>query len=76
MIKSKVVGMTKKNGFFVRSRSSEKKFREITRLFVADITARQIALFSSVRRSCVSRVLEQVRIRIAEVCEQKSYFEI
>ncbi|MCZ0932504.1 MAG: IS1595 family transposase [Oligoflexia bacterium] len=67
--------MIGKNGYFIRSRISEKKFREIIKLFAGDITASQIALFSGVSRNCVNRILKQVRIRIAEFCEQESYFE-
>ena len=36
--------MTIKNKYFIRSRLSEKKFREIIKLFSADLTASQIAL--------------------------------
>ena len=67
--------MTKKNRYFIRSRISEKKFREIIKLFAADITASQIALFSGVSRNCVNRILKQVRIRMSVFCEQESYFE-
>ena len=35
----------------------------------------QIALFSGVSRMCVNRILKQVRIRVAEFCEQESIFE-
>ena len=64
-----------KNKYFVRSRISEKKFRQIIKLFAGDLTASQIALFSGVSRMCVNRILKQVRIRIAEFCEQESYFD-
>ena len=39
--------MTYKNRYFIRSRISEKKFREVIRLFAGDLTANQIATFSS-----------------------------
>ncbi len=55
---------------------SEAKFREIIKLFAGDLTACQIALFSSVSRICVNRILKQVGIRIAEFCEQESIFEL
>ena len=64
-----------KNKYFIRSRISEKKFREIIKLFSGDLTACQIALFSGVSRMCVNRILKQVRIRIAEFCEQESIFK-
>ena len=34
-----------KNRYYIRSRISEKKFREIVKFFVADLTAQQIACF-------------------------------
>lgn len=34
--------MTGKNKYFIRSRISERKFREIIKLFSADLTAQQI----------------------------------
>ena len=64
-----------KNKYFIRSRISEAKFREIIKLFSGDLTACQIALFSGVSRMCVNRILKQVRIRIAEFCEQESIFK-
>ena len=64
-----------KNKYFIRSRISEAKFREIIKLFAGDLTACQIALFSGVSRMCVNRILKQVRIRIVEFCERESIFE-
>ena len=63
-----------KNKYFIRSRISEAKFREIIKLFSGDLTASQVALFSCVSRMCANRILKQVRIRIAEFCEQESIF--
>ena len=45
-----------KNKYFIRSKISEAKFREIIKLFAGDLTACQIALFSGVSRMCVKRV--------------------
>ena len=67
--------MTKKNKYFIRSRISEAKFREIIKLFVADITAQQIALFSNISRNSINKLLKHIRIRIAEYCEKESYFD-
>ena len=64
-----------KNKYLIRSRISEAKFREIIKLFSGDLTASQVALFSGVSRMCVNRILKQVRIRIAEFCEQESIFK-
>ena len=67
--------MTGKNKYFIRSRISEKKFREIIKLFSADLTAQQITLFSGVSRNSVNKILKNIRIRIAEICEQESPFD-
>ena len=64
-----------KNKYFIRSRISEKKFREIIKLFCEDLTAIQIAHLSGVNRICVNRILKQLRIRIAKICEKESPFE-
>ena len=67
--------MTKRNKYFIRSRISEAKFREIIKLFSADLTAQQIALFSGVSRNSVNKLLKNIRIRIAKECEKESPFE-
>ena len=67
--------MTKKNKYFNRSRLSEKKFREIIRLFVADLTASQIILLVQINRNTVNSILKKLRQRIAEICEKESVFE-
>ena len=67
--------MTIKNKYFIRSRISEKKFREIIKLFSADLTAEQISSLSSVSRNSVNKILKNVRIKIAEFCEKQSPFE-
>ena len=67
--------MTGKNKYFIRSRISEKKFREIIKLFSADLTAEQISLLSGVSRNSVNKILKNIRIRIASICEQESPFK-
>ena len=67
--------MTNKNKYFIRSRISEKKFREIVRLFSADLTAEQISLLSGVSRNSVNKILKNIRIRVADFCEKESVFE-
>ena len=67
--------MTGKNKYFIRSRISEKKFREIIKLFSADLTAEQISLLSGISRNSVNKILKNIRIRIAKICEQESPFE-
>ena len=67
--------MTNRNRYFIRSRISEKKFREIIKLFSADLTAQQIALFSGISRNSVNKLLKNIRIRIAKECEKESPFD-
>ena len=67
--------MTRRNKYFIRSRITEAKFREIIKLFSADLTAQQIALFSGVSRNCVNRILKQVRLTMVKECEKESPFE-
>ncbi len=67
--------MTRKNKYFIRSRLSEKKFREIIKLFSADLTASQIAFLIQTNRNTINKFLKNIRIRIAEICEEESPFE-
>ena len=67
--------MTGKNRYFIRSRMSERKFREIIKLFSADLTAEQISLLSGVSRNSINKILKNIRIKITEVCEKESPFE-
>ena len=64
-----------KNKYFIRSRISEAKFREIIRLFSADLTATQIALLSKTNRKTINNILKEVRKRIASFCEKESCFK-
>ena len=47
-----------KSRYFIRSRLTEKKFREIIKLFSSDLTGIQIAHLSGVSRMCVNRILK------------------
>ena len=66
--------MTIKNKYANRSKISEAKFRELIRLFVADLDASQIAEISGVNRNTVNRYLKAIRERIAAFCERESPF--
>ena len=58
--------MKAKNKNAKRTKISERKFREILKLFSADITATQIADISRVKRNTVNRFLTGIRHRIRE----------
>ena len=64
-----------KNRYFIRSRITEKKFREIIKLFSSDLPAIQIAHLSGVSRMCINRIIKQLRIRISEECEKENIFK-
>lgn len=64
--------MTVKNKYVNRSKISEKKFREIIRLFALDLDASQIANISDLNRNTINRYLKEIRQRIAEYCTQSS----
>ena len=67
--------MTRKNRYFKRARISERKFRQIIRLFSADLTALQIASLAKINRNTVNSILKRLRQRIANICEAESVFE-
>jgi len=64
--------MTTKNKYANRSKISEAKFRQLVKLFSADLDAGQIAELISLNRNTVNRYLMAIRERIAEFCETVS----
>ena len=64
-----------KNKYFVRSRISEAKFREIIKLFATDLTALQISTLTKIHRNSINTILQKLRQRISEFCEKESVFE-
>ncbi len=61
--------------YLKRSRISEAKFREFLRHFSLDLSAKNIAILTSLNRNTVNRYLFLLRKRIAEFCEQYSPFK-
>ena len=49
-----------KSRYFIRSRLTEKRFREIIKLFSSDLTGIQIAYLSGVSRMCVNRIVKTI----------------
>jgi len=64
-----------KNKYIIRSRISERKFREILRLFCLNIEAKQTAEITGISRPSINRIFDKIRGRIVEYCEQESPFE-
>ena len=63
------------NKYIIRSKISERKFREIIKLFSLDIEATKIASLTGVSRRTITKIQRGVRERIAEFCEDDSPFE-
>jgi len=61
--------MTMRNKYVRRSHISEKKFRQLVKLFSLDLDAIQISELSHLNRNTVNRYLKIIRTRIAELCE-------
>ena len=64
-----------KNKYVTKSHLSERKFRELLRLFCADVTALSAADLTGLNRNTVNRYYAMLRARIAEICERDSPFE-
>jgi transposase len=63
-----------KNKYMRRSHLSERKFRELVRLFAADLSAARIAEASGVSRPTVNAVLSRMRGRAARPAQEESPF--
>jgi transposase len=57
------------NNYIIRSRISEKKFREILRFFCLDLEAKKISEISGVSRNSVNKIIKAIRVRISFLCE-------
>lgn len=64
-----------KNKYIICSRISEKKFREILKLFCLDIEAKKTSQITGVFRYTINHLYDKIRERIAQDCEQTSPFE-
>lgn len=61
--------MAMNNKYAKNAKISEAKFRELLKLFCADLDATQITELTGINRNSVNRYLRAVRERIAEYCE-------
>jgi len=65
---------TMKNKYIIRSRISEKKFREILKYFAEDIEATKIANLTGISRISINKILKNIRILMSQECENISKF--
>lgn len=63
-----------RNRYIFRSHISEKKFRELIRLFSLDIEASKISVFTGISRKTINKILHAIRVRLAELCEEQAIF--
>ena len=60
---------TMKNKYIIRSRISEKKFREILWYFSANIEAVKIAEFTNISEKTINKITKNIRILMSKECE-------
>ena len=66
----KVTSVAKlKNKYIVRSRISEKKFREILWYFSSDIEAVKIVEFTNISEKTINKITKNIRIFMSKECE-------
>ncbi len=67
--------VTRQNKYYKRSRISEKRFRQLARLFAQDLAASDVAALTGLQRKTVNSIYFKIRTRIAEECERQSPLE-
>jgi len=63
-----------KNKYIIRSRISEKKFREILKYFTEDIEASKISNLTKISEATLCRIFREIRILISKEREKISKF--
>ena len=61
-----------KNKYIVRSRISEKKFREILKYFAEDIEASKISNLTKISEATLCKIFREIRILISKEREKTS----
>ena len=61
-----------KNKYIVRSRISEKKFREILKYFALDLEAKKIAQLCQISEQSLCKIFKEIHILTAKECEKIS----
>ena len=63
-----------KNKYIIRSRISEKKFREIIKYFTEDIEASKISNLTKISEATLCKIFREIRILMSKECEKISKF--
>ena len=58
--------LSMKNKYIVRSRISQKNFREILKYFTEDIEANKIANLTGISRISINKILKSIRILMSQ----------
>jgi hypothetical protein len=66
--------VTRANKYYRRSRISEKRFRQLVRLFALDLSASDTARLIGLTTKTVNSIYLKIRKRIAQTCEAESPF--
>jgi transposase len=67
--------MDRRNRYFYRTHISERKFKEILRYFSIDLEAIKIAELTGISRNSINKIMNALRRRLAEICEEESPFK-
>lgn len=65
---------TGKNKYVFHSQISEKKFRQLLRLFCLDLNATTVSVQTDLQRKSVNRIFHLIRKRLVVLCEKESKF--
>ena len=63
-----------KNKYIIRSRISEKKFREILKYFAEDIEASKISNLTKISEATLCKIFREIRALMSKECEKISKF--
>lgn len=63
-----------KNKYIKHTHISERKFKEIIKLFSLDLEAKQISNLTNISENTICKILTKIRIRLSKLCEENSYF--
>ena len=73
-LKSNERSEVKKQVYIIRSRISEKKFREILKYFTEDIEASKISNLTKISEATLCKIFREIRILMSKECEKMSKF--
>ena len=61
--------LSMKNKYIIRSRISEKKFREILKYFAEDIKATKITNLTKISEATLCKIFREIRILMSKECK-------